>query len=371
MTAVQQEITPSESFESLREQILQKQTERDNALQESEAGEIHVRQTSDDSEEMGQGSQRERRAPDENQRKGKAFKFTKGEKNFEIDEDAEFEFLADKRPVKMTLKEMRDAAAGGVAVRNRMRQIAEEKKSLLDPYKDFSKAYREDPLNALKKVFKAVQKVDPEADFNEFLSSLGKQAQSVAQMDPSARKAYLLEKELKEAQGRVTEAEQLQRLGELKQELAEQTGLPDQKIFEFGQQILSHPVLAATVKNEEDLIERIGDLAEEVEMQKASHEALQKYKKDISPRDPLVFELSNLLKQNPDFDESDLEDIAKGVLGSVHKMQASQRLSKKQRAWVKGSRSANSSNPDYSRMTPFESLKLQIEAKKKQQQQKK
>lgn len=352
-------------YESLTQQILEKQAEKTNDFKKESTN----RESQTSSNEDGQ---REDRSEDENQRKGKTFRFTKGEENFEIDEDAEFEFLADKRPIKMTVKQMRDAAAGGVAVRNRMRQIAEEKKNLLDPYKEFSKSYKEDPFNALKKVFKSVQAVDPEADFDDFISSLGRQAQSVAQMEPSARKAYLLEKELKDANSRVTEAEQMQNLAKLKQELIEDTGLPDEKIFKFGQQILSNPVLAATVKNEADLMARIGDLAEEIEMQKASHEALQKFSSGISPRDPLVFELSNLLKQNPDFDERDLEDIAKGVLGSVQKNRASERLSKKQRPWVSGSRGkSTSSNPDYSRMTPFQALKHQIENKKKQQLQKK
>jgi hypothetical protein len=350
-------------FESLQQQILEKNAEKQNESKNQNSNQTtHEGQESDSDE-------RELRSPDENQRKGKTFRFTKGKENYEIDEDAEFEFLADKRPIKMTVKEMRDAAAGGIAVRNRMRQIAEEKKNLLDPYKEFSKAYKEDPFNALKKVFKSVQAVDPEADFDEFISSLGKQAQSVAQMDPAARKAYLLEKELKEANGRVTEAEKMQNLARLKQELVEETGLPDEKIFAFGQQILKNPVLSATVKNEADLMARIGDLAEEIEMQKASHEALLKFSPDISPRDPLVFELSNLLKQNPDFDERDLQDIAKGVLGSVQKTKASERLSKKQRPWVAGSRGkTTSSNPDYSRMTPFQALSHQIELKKKQQQ---
>jgi hypothetical protein len=357
------------AYESLNQQILEKQADKEN---DSKNQESTNRQGQTNEDIRQDGDERSTRSQDENQRKGKTFRFTKGEENFEIDEDAEFEFLADKRPVKMTMKQMRDAAAGGIAVRNRMRQIAEEKKSLLDPYKEFSKSYKEDPFNALKKVFKSVQAVDPEANFDEFIASLGKQAQSVAQMDPNARKAYLLEKELKEANGRVTEAEQMQNLAKLKQELIEETGLPDEKIFKFGQQILSNPVLAATVKNEEDLIARIGDLAEEIEMQKASHEALRKYDSGISPRDPLVFELSNLLKQNPDFDERDLEDVAKGVLGSVQKTQASERLSKKQRPWISGSRGkTTSSNPDYSRMTPFQALKHQIENKKKQQLQKK
>lgn len=367
MTAlVENQVSP---FESLRDQILQKQVEAKNAVQEPKSNEVHVRQPSNHSQEMGEGSEGERDSNDSAEGKRAGFRFSKGEKNWEVDDDAEFEFVADKRPMKMTLKELRDAAAGGVAVRNRMRQLAEEKKSLYDPYKEFSKHYKDDPFNALKKVFGSVQKIDPQANFNEFISELGKQAQSLANMDASERKAYMLEKELDEVKGQMTDAQRLQKLGELKQELSEQTGMPDEKIYQYGQEILQNPVLAGTVKNEEDLIERIGELAIEVELQQASHEALQKYKGNISPRDPLVFELSNLLKKNPDFDERDLDEIARGVLGSVQKAQASQKLSKKQSRTRFGSTS-NNSQPDYSKMTPFNALKHQIEEKKKQQQKK-
>ncbi len=356
-------IDQNSSYESLKSQILQKQEEK-HAVQESKAGELHVRKPSGNSQEMGQGSQGERNADGAPESKRQGFRFSKGEASWDIDDDAELEFIADKKPMKMTLREMRDAAAGGVAVRNRMRQLAEEKKSLHDPYKDFSKSYKEDPFNALKKVFSAVKKVDPDANFNEFISELGKQAESLSQMEPSARKAHMLEKELEETKAQVTDAQRLNRLGELKQELAEQTGLPDEKIFHFGQEILNNPVLAKTVKNEEDLIERIGDLALEVEMQQASHKALRKYKSDISPRDPLVFELSSLLKENPDFDDRDLEEIAHSVLGTVQKAKASQNLSRKQNRNFVGSR--NDAEPDFSRMSSFEALKYQIEMKKKQ-----
>jgi hypothetical protein len=132
------------------------------------------------------------------EKEGRTFKFQKADSNFEVDDDATLEFTADGQPMKMTLREMRDAAAGGVAVRNRMRKLAEEKKALQDPYKDFSKTYKSDPFNSLKKVFNAIQKVDPAVNFNEFIADLGLQAQNMAQMQPSERKALLAQNELKE-----------------------------------------------------------------------------------------------------------------------------------------------------------------------------
>lgn len=357
--------------ENLKQQIIekreqQKNDKRDvNAIQDREADEINVIHPSDSTQHMGQRDEFEESAHDQEEQKRKAFKFSKGDQNFEVDEDAEFEFVADKRPMKMTLREMRDAAAGGVAVRNRMRQLAEERKSLLEPYKEFTKVSREDPLGALEKMFKVIKNIDPDADFNEFLQDLASQAQNVAQMEPSARKAYQLERQLKDKETRLSEAEKMSRIGELKQELMEQTGLSEDKVYEFGQHILTHPVLSETVENEEDLMERIGDLAAEVELQTASYQALRKHNANMSPQDPIIFELSNLLRQNPDFDEQDLEDIAAEVMGSVQKAKASQKLSKRHRA-VSGLRSSNDP-PDYHNMKPVEALRLQIENKKKQQ----
>ena len=372
--AVQTTPEQQEAFHSLEKQIMQKKqelkiqrmNEEKNAIPKREAREVHVRQTSADSEEMGGRVEEEGRSSRQAQEKRNGFSFQKGEKNWDVDDDAEFEFLADKKPVKMTLKEMRDAAAGGIAVRNRMRQIAEDKKALYEPYRDFSKTSKEDPLGALQKMFGAIQTVDPDADFDEFIADLAKQAQTLAKMEPSERKAYELEKELNDKKEKLTESEQMNRIAELKEELVAQTNLSDEKIYEFGQTILNHPVLSQTISNEEDLMERIGELAEEIEMQKVSLEALHKQNPDIPPNDPLVFELSNLLKQNPDFDEKDLEDIAEEVLGSVQKAKASQRLSKKQRAWT-GTRDTNSP-PDFARMKPVDALKWQIENKKKLQQ---
>lgn len=379
------------NFEALKNQIIQKQqTQAETASrQQQEAnrdlksfsaaqGEGDTRKTSQISEreKLSAGVQRsdEREMGTEESGKGstgtpererKTFKFQKAESNFEVDEDATLEFTADGQPMTMTLREMRDAAAGGVAVRNRMRKLAEEKKALQDPYKDFSKNYKSDPFNSLKKVFNAIQKVDPAVNFNEFIADLGMQAQNMAQMQPSERKALLAQNELKEVKGQLTEAQRLQKMAVLKEELIEETGLSEEKIFSFGQEILNNKVLSKTVKTEEDLMSRIGDLAVEVENQQASHKALARYKPNISPRDPLVFEFSTLLKNNPDFDEQDLNEIARDVLGNVGKAHASQRLSKKQR-FGSSSRS-DDAQPDFSRMAPVDALRYQIEAKKKQQ----
>lgn len=348
-------------FESLRQQI---EARKNNAVQKPEANEVSVRQTPDSSEEVGGGSQEEQDSDDSERRSFQVF--TKGKERFEVDPDAEIEIKADGVSHKMTLKELKDAAAGGVAVRNRMRQLSEQKKALLDPYKEFSHKAKSNPLGALKTMFSIAKKVDRNLDFNVFISDLTAQAKKMAQLPPAERRSLELEQKLREREDVYEEQDQVLKLQELKRDLADETGLSDESIYTYGQQILKDPILSKTIKTEEDLISRIGDLAEEVELQQASIEALRKVNPKVSPRDPLVFELSKVLRQNPDFDEKDLEDLAREVLGSVNKTNTAQKLSKRQRSSVMGNRSSNQT-VDYSKMTPFESLKAQIEAKKQQE----
>lgn len=364
MTAQTEQITDRQDIvENLTQQIIEKRKQQSNERRQEQYNGTSTEETT----EIDDGNQRENETHADDKEKRNGFKFQKGEKNWDVDDDAEFEFQADKQKVKMTLKEMRDAAAGGIAVRNRMRQLSEEKKSFREPFQEFSKISKEDPLGALEKMFNAIQKVDPDANFNDFLNDLASQAQKVARMEPNARKAYQLERQLKEQQEELSDSQQLVRINELKQELMKEMGLPEEKIYEFGQHILNHPVLSQGVETEEDLMDRIGDLAEEIEMQKASFEALRKYKSDMSPRDPLIFELSNLLKANPDFDQHDLDEIAEEVLGTVQRAKASQKLSKRQRSFS-GTRTSDAP-PDYSRMKPVDALLYQINEKKKKEQQ--
>lgn len=360
MTATIDVETSLSPFESLKNQI---EARKNNAVPERETAEVHVRETPADSEEVGEGSEGEEGAVDSE--KKNFYSFRKGKEEYEVDPEAQIEFKADGVVHKMTLKEMRDAAAGGVAVRNRMRQLSEQKKALLDPYQEFSRKAKENPLGALKTMFSIAKKVDRNLDFNVFISDLTAQARKMAEMQPAERKSFELEQRLREREESYSEQEQIIKLQELKRELAEDTGLSDESIYTYGQTILKDPVLAKTIRTEEDLISRIGDLAEEVELQKASVEALQKINPKVSPRDPLVFELAKVLRQNPDFDEDDLEDLAREVLGSVQKTKATQKLSKRQRSSVMN-RTANQSS-DFSKMTPFEALKAQIEAKKQQE----
>lgn len=362
MTAVlqDQELQQMEPFEALKAQI---EAKKSNAIPQPEAKEISLSELSRDSEQVGEGAEGEGGA-DRNETPKGIFRFQKGDESIEVDQDAVLEFKADGKPVKMTLKELRDAAAGGVAVRNRMRQLSEQKKQLLDPFVNAGKKAMENPMAALKQMFSIVQKVNPNLNFKDFLQGLGKQAQSLSKMAPSERESFELKQELEEERERSSKVMNEAKIQKLSMELMEETGLSEDKLFHYGQEILSNPVLKDTIKDEEDLFTRIGDLAEEVELQQASFDALRKFNPKVTPRDPLVFELSKVLRQNPDFDERDLLDLARGVINTVQKNDAARVLSKRQK-----SAAINYKSPDrdLAKMKPFDALKAQIEAKKQQE----
>lgn len=369
---------PTQTDIPLKEQLIQKREQQGeenvkDAFQEQETDEVHVRQPSRSREQVGERDEVQEEAADpEEQEEGEEvsaskLSFTKGDQSFDVDEDAEFELKADGKTRKVTLRELRDYAAGGIAVRNRMRQLAEEKKKIHAPFKDFSKVSKNDPLGSLKKVFSAIKEVDPEVDFKGFLRDLGNQVQQQAKMSPAERKAYELESELREKDEALTNTQRLQMVRELEQEVMDTYQIDQERVAEYGDLILSDPTIASTVRNEKDLFDRIGEFADEVDRQQAVIAALSKVDKTIKPRDPLVLELSEVLRKNPDFDSDDLQDIARQIVSGVEKTKASQKLSKKQRSRAISRR--DSSTPDYNKMKPAEALKHQLLEKRKKQQQ--
>ena len=365
-TAQEAEDYSSETKDALLQQL---QERNKDAVPKQETDEVHVREDAKVGEQVGEGSEegeQEERGVEANdseqEEKRPSFQFALGEENWDVDPDAVFEFKADGKNISMTLSEMRDAAAGGVAIRNRMRNLAEERKKLYAPYKNFNSVSSKDPLGALKKVFAAIKQVEPEADLNAFLVGLGKQAQSLTEMSAPERKAYELEKELDETRETLTETEKAAIVQERKSDLIEGMGLTEEQVFEYGQSLLADPDLSKTIRNEEDLFDRIEYLADEVHAQHAVYTALQKHDPNLPNNDPLVFELSKILRNNPDFDEHDLEEIAQGVMTGIKKSNASRVLSRRQRSNV--SKGYAKKKQDLSNLTPRDSLMQQILDKK-------
>lgn len=106
----------------------------------------------------------------------KKYVFRKGDQSLELDDDYEVEFMADKRPTKLTLRELKDRAAGDIAVKNRMHSLAEEKKRIQSTFKQFTDIAREDPLAALEFISGKAKESDSEFEYVKYMEKLGEQA---------------------------------------------------------------------------------------------------------------------------------------------------------------------------------------------------
>jgi hypothetical protein len=124
----------------------------------------------------------------------KKYTFSKGDKSYELDDDFELEFMADKRPTKMTLRELKDRAAGDVAVKNRMHSLAEEKKKIQATIKEFASIAKADPLASLEFISKMASEADSEFAYDKYIEALAEQAEKLGKMDEKERKAWELEK---------------------------------------------------------------------------------------------------------------------------------------------------------------------------------
>jgi len=342
-----------EALESFKQQVQEKR----NASSQQKAMGVPELSPSADSEEVGERSEREGRVSHSAQEKAEAkkIKFNKGEQSFEIDEDAVLEFMADKQPVKMKLKEMRDAAAGGVAVRNRMRELADEKKAINSVFKSFSSTAKQDPVKALQLMMSKVSELDPEMTYETFMNKLADQAKQIAEMEPTEQKVWELERELKEKEASIRSRE----LISMREDLESRTGMDADMFDQLATFIVEDTDLSKRINTEEDIIKEVGALYSEVALHQVSYEMLQEVSPKISPRSPIVNDLSKVIRLNPDFSEKDWLEIVRGAERYSSREDASRYLSNKQRT--------STSDKDYiaQGMTPFEVLKRQAEEKKR------
>ena len=126
----------------------------------------------------------------------KKFVFKKGDQSLELDDDFEIEIMADKKPTKLTLKELKDRAAGDIAVKNRMHSLAEEKKKVQATFKQFAEMAKTDPLGALEFISERAKESDSDFAYDKYIQMLAEQAEKLGKMDEKERKAWELEKKL-------------------------------------------------------------------------------------------------------------------------------------------------------------------------------
>jgi hypothetical protein len=247
----------------------------------------------------------------------KKYVFRKGDQTLELDDDYEIEMMADKRPVKLTLKELKDRAAGDVAIKNRMHSLAEEKKRVQSTFKEFATLAKNDPLAALEYISSKAKEADGEFEYNKYIEKLAEQAENLGKMTEEQRKAHELEKKLKKAEQDLSHKERTQAVILRKQELlADYPEIGDSEFSQMVDAVLSSDELLDGLESETDVMDKVEDLIQETLNQRD----IMKLIREINPKhlndNNLIFSISDQLRQNPDFDEEDVRDIIGELIGS-------------------------------------------------------
>jgi len=299
--------------------------------------------------------------------------FRKGDQVFEVDEDAEIEFMADKRATKLTLRDLKDRAAGDIAVKNRMHSLAEEKKKVNETFREFARIAQDDPLSALEYISEKAKEADSNFEYQNYLEMLADQAEKLGRMDEKDRKAIDLEKKLAKANSDLSQKEREQTVVLRKQEILEAyPEIGDQRFGQMVEAVLDNPELIEDCETEEDVMNTVETLIEETMAQRDIMSAIERIDPDYMNDNDLIFAISDQLKQNPDLEEEDLEEIIREVLGppkreepqiDPKRVEASRKLSEKQRATVPRQQLRAQGSSD------FHLLAAELQRKKQEEQQ--
>jgi hypothetical protein len=296
MQATTVEMNP-EGFESLKDQILNSRAHKDAQTKD-------IRDLPEEKEPA--------------QVKTNKYLFKRGHQSLELEEDYELEFMADKKPTKLTLKELKERAAGDIAVKNRMHSLAEEKKRVQATFKEFAELSKKDALGALEFISRKAQETDSEFEYEKFLEMLADQAEQLGQMDEKDRKALELQKKLDKAEQDLSQKARERAVVLRKEEiLADYPEIGDRQFGEMVHSVLENDALMEGLETEEDVMDKVQELIEETLLQKDIVAVI----KDISPSHmndtDLIFYLSDQIKQNPDWDEEDVRDILRETFGTA------------------------------------------------------
>jgi hypothetical protein len=291
----------------------------------------------------------------------KKYVFKKGDQSFELDDDYELEFMADKRPTKLTLRELKDRAAGDIAVKNRMHSLAEEKKRVQSTFKEFTRLAKDDPLGALEYISSKANEADSEFAYDNYIQKLAEQAEKLGQMDEKERKNWELEKKLSKAEENLSRKERADAVVLRKQEmLADYPGIGDSEFSEIVDAVLSNDDLLEGIEDEHGVMDKTEELIQEILTQRDLITVINEINPTYANDNSLIFSLSDQLKQNPDLDEEDVRDIIRAIIAPEERKQSSERdrdiktLSSKQRQSMPVQRMREQS------ATPYKLLEQQL-----------
>ena len=334
------------SLDSLKNQILSKKSHEGEHLE----GDIRDAKAEES---------RENEKPANN----KKFVFKRGDQTLELDDDYELEMMADKKPVKISLRELRERAAGDIAVKNRMHSLAEEKKKVQSTFKQFAELSKSDPLGALEFISEKAKEADSDFEYQKYIEKLADQAEKIGAMDEKERKNFELEKKLEKAEQNLSQKEREAAIVQRKQQLLETyTGIGDSQFGQMVDAVLENTDLMEGLKNEDEVMDRVEDLIQETLTQRDIMSVIEDINSDYLSDTNLIFSLSDQIRQNPDLDEEDVRDIIGQIISPKERVQRSQReedikvLSQKTRE----------SSPKRTAQTPYEILTQQLKERKKE-----
>lgn len=301
----------------------------------------------------------------------KKYLFTKGDQTFEIDEDYELEIMADKRPTKLTLRELKDRAAGDIAVKNRMHSLAEEKKRVQSTFKEFADLAKKDPLAALEFISKKANESDSEFEYSKYIEKLAEQAEKLGQMDEKERKAWELQKKLDKAEQDLSRKERTEAVVLRKQELlADYPEIGDSQFGQMVDAVLSNEELIEDCKDEHDVMNKVEELIQETLTQKDILTVIQEINPAHIQDNKLIFTLSDQIRQNPDLDEEDIRDIIRDLIGKEKVQRQAPVQTERERDFRTLSQKARQATPESSYRTqnadPFDLLKQQLLERKQE-----
>ena len=255
----------------------------------------------------------------------KKYVFKKGDQSLELDDDYEIEFMADKRPTKLTLRELKDRAAGDIAVKNRMHALAEEKKRVQSTLKQFADLAKSDPLAALEYISGKAKETDSEFEYGKYLEKLAEQAEKLGQMDEKDRKALELEKKLAKAEQDLSHKQRAEAVVLRKQEmLADYPEIGDSEFGQMVDAVLSNESISGDLETEDEVMDRVEELIQETLTQRDIMSVIREINPEYLNDNTLIFSLSDQIKQNPDLDEEDVRDIIRAIIGTPERVRTQQ-----------------------------------------------
>lgn len=301
----------------------------------------------------------------------KKFVFKRGDESLELDDDYEMEFMADKKPTRLTLRELKDRAAGDIAVKNRMHSLAEEKKRVQSSFKQFADLAKTDPLAALEYISSKAKESDSEFEYSKYIEKLAEQAEKLGQMDEKERKAFELEKKLAKAEQDLSRKERTEAVVLRKQELlADYPEIGDSQFASMVDSVLSNEDLLVGVEDEHGVMDRVEDLIQETLTQRDILTVINEINPAYAKNNQLIFTLSDQLRQNPDLDEDDVRDIVRQIIGREEVVQKRPVQTERQRDFQTLSNKARQGTPVSSMRTqnadPYDLLKQQLMERKQE-----